>query len=95
MDGEFLSPKEFLEKLMGANQKEYEAVGPLPEELDKDFQTIMKERADLVNKERELNARRELLWVKIEREVGILDRSLEYRDGVIYAEKEGHRERRP
>lgn len=74
---------------------EMEPVGPLSPELDADMKTITKEREAARYTMRQIDAAAALLWTKIEKEVGIYDRKLDYRQGTIFVEKNYRVERKP
>lgn len=66
--------------LLGAlglrGEQEYEPHCHLSQEFLKEFQEIEKESHVLENKSRELAARKQLFWAKIEQSLGIFDKDL-------------------
>ena len=83
-----IDPRELFKKLgMMQEEKEKEAIGPMPPDLVEEWDTIKMEAGKAQNILEEMMARKSLLWTKIARHFQIFERDLEYRDGVIFAEK--------
>lgn len=70
------------------NTTEYEPVAPLSKSESLTWERINRELEKAQSKISELEAKKKLFWIKIERKSGIFDKDLKIEGGIIWAEIE-------
>lgn len=79
---------DFLSNMMGngRNSTKYEAVAPLSSKDNQEWDRIISELEKAKSRMMELEARKKIFWIKLERKLGMFDRNLKIESGIVMAE---------